>query len=99
MNRSARSLHVDALGALLGGRMAELYLARDWQLLREVARLAQQDAPIVLAATDAALYRSIREAVTKYHLRGWSNLTPARIDAVLADTCLVDQIAKRADVA
>ena len=99
MNRSARNLHVDALGALLGARMAELYLARDWQLLREVARLAQQDAPIVLAATDAALYRSFREAVTKYHLRGWSNMTPARIDAVLADASLVDQIAKRADAA
>ena len=45
MTRTARTLHVEALDALLRGRMAEVAVARDWELLREIARLAQQDAP------------------------------------------------------
>jgi hypothetical protein len=73
---------VDALDALLKGRMAEIAVARDWELLREVARLAQQDAPLELASTDPALYETWRAAVTKYHLKGWTHMTPERVDAV-----------------
>ena len=82
MSRSARSLHVEALDALLKGRMAEVAVVRDWELLREIARLAQQDAPTALAATDPALFATFRAAVTKYHLKGWTHMTPDRIDAV-----------------
>ena len=82
MNRTARALHVEALDALLRGRMAEIAVARDWELLREVARLAQEDAPFVLAATDPALFATWRAAVTKYHLKGWTHMTPQRVDAV-----------------
>ena len=82
MNRAARTLYVDALDALLKGRIAEIAVARDWELLREVARLAQQDAPLELASTDPALYETWRAAVTKYHLKGWTHMTPERVDAV-----------------
>lgn len=82
MNRTARTLYLDALDALLKGRMAEIAVARDWELLREVARLAQQDAPLDLASTDPALYETWRAAVTKYHLKGWTHMTPDRVDAV-----------------
>ena len=82
MTRTARTLYVDALDALLKGRMAEIAVARDWELLREVARLAQQDAPLDLASTDPALYETWRAAVTKYHLKGWTHMTPDRVDAV-----------------
>jgi len=64
MNRTACTLCVEALDALLKGRMAEIAAARDWDLLREVAHLAQQDAPLELASTDPALYRTWRAAVT-----------------------------------
>lgn len=80
--RTARTLHVDALDALLRGRMAEVAVARDWELLREIARLAQQDAPQALATTDPALFATWRAAVTKYHLKGWTHMTPERVDAV-----------------
>jgi hypothetical protein len=80
--RTARTLHVEALDALLQGRMAEVAVARDWELLREIARLAAEDAPLVLAATDPALFAAWRTAVTKYHLKGWTHMTPQRVDAV-----------------
>lgn len=82
MSRTARALYVDALDALLKGRMAEIAVARDWELLREVARLAQQDAPLELASTDTALYETWRAAVTKYHLKGWTHMTPERVDTI-----------------
>jgi hypothetical protein len=75
-------LYVEAMDALLKGRMAEIAVARDWELLREVARLAQQDAPLELATTDPALYEIWRAAVTRYHLKGWTHMTPERVDAV-----------------
>ena len=82
MTRTARTLHVDALDVLLRGRMAEVAVARDWELLREVARLAQQGAPPALASTDPALFATWRAAVTKYHLKGWTHMTPDRVDVV-----------------
>ena len=82
MTRTARGLYVEALDALLRGRMAEVAVARDWELLREVARLAEEDAPLELAATDPALFATWRAAVTKYHLKGWGHMTPQRVDAV-----------------
>jgi hypothetical protein len=84
VTRTARSLHVEALHVLLRGRMAEAAVARDWELLREVARLAQGDAPLDLAATDPALFASWRAAITKYHLKGWTHMTPERVDAIRA---------------
>jgi len=62
--------------------MADIAVARDWELLREVARLAQQDAQLDLASTDTALFSSWRAAVTRYHLKGWTHMTPERVDAV-----------------
>jgi hypothetical protein len=62
--------------------MAEIAVARDWELLREVARLAQQDAPAVLASTDPALFATWRAAVTMYHLKRWTQMTPERVDVV-----------------
>lgn len=82
MTRTARALHVEALDALLRGRMAEVAVARDWELLREIARLAHEDAPAILASTDPALFATWRAAVTKYHLKGWGHMTPERVDAV-----------------
>jgi predicted ATPase len=82
VTRTARTLHVDALDALLRGRMAEVAVARDWELLREIARLAQEDASLALATTDPALFATWRAAVTKYHLKGWTHMTPERVDAV-----------------
>jgi hypothetical protein len=82
MTRTARALHVEALDVLLKGRMAEVAVARDWNLLEEVARLAGQDAPLDLAATDSSLFVTWREAVTKYHLKGWSHMTPERVRQV-----------------
>jgi hypothetical protein len=85
MTRARRDLYVEALKVLLDGSIVPVIRAGDWQLLREVARLAQSDAPTDLAMTDPALFQTWRGAVTRFHLQGWSNMTPERVDAVRDD--------------
>jgi hypothetical protein len=84
MIRSPRDLYVEALDVLLRGEIIPVARAGDWELLREVARLAQSDAPRELAVSDPALFESWRAAVTRYHLAGWSGMTPERVDEVRA---------------
>jgi hypothetical protein len=81
MMRSKRELYVEALKILLQGKMSSVVKARDWELLKEVAQLASQDAPADLAVTDPALFQSWRAAVTRFHLRGWTNMTPERVES------------------
>jgi hypothetical protein len=83
--RSSRDLYVEALDVLLRSQMARVVKARDWVLLREVAKLAQGDAPLGLAVTDPALFTTWRQAVTRYHIVGWGHMTPERVDAVTSD--------------
>jgi hypothetical protein len=88
-SRNSRTLYADALEALLKGEIAKAVLSRDFELLAEIARLARQDAPLSLAATDPALFASWRGAVTRYHLAGWTNMTPERVfrvSGILRDT-------------
>lgn len=77
-----RDLYADALSILLSGGIAELVVDRNFRLLAEVARLAQYDAPIDLSVTDRALYQAWRNAVTKFHLSGWTYMTAQRVVAV-----------------
>ena len=82
MSRSKRTLNVEAQDALIRGRMAAVAKARDWELLEEMARLAETDAPIEMAVTDPAMYATLRRAVTNFHLKGWSAMTAARVRQV-----------------
>jgi len=84
MTRSKRSLRVEAEDALIRGRIAAVFKARDWELLEEIARVAAADAPIALAMEDPAMFATLRQAITRYHLRGWSEMTPERVREVAA---------------
>lgn len=77
-----RTLYADALDVLLTGSMSQVVAARNYRLLAEVARLAQYDAPVDFAATDRALFQAWRDAVTQFHLRGWTNMTAQRVVAI-----------------
>ena len=82
MARSKRTLKVEALDALLRGRVAAVLKARDWVLLEEIARLVRDDAPLELASSDPALFAALRKAITSFYLKGWSAMTPERVRSV-----------------
>ena len=79
MERDSRTKYVEALDVLLKGEMARIFIERDFELLEEVARIAQMDAPKDLAVTDPALYVTLRAAITHYHLAGWTMMTPEKV--------------------
>ena len=79
---SARTKYVRALDALLKGEMSRVALQRDFDLLAEIARLAESDAPLSLASSDPALFATWRAAVTRHHLAGWTHMTPDRVAEV-----------------
>ncbi len=81
-NNDSRTLYANALDALLKNEIAKVAQERDFVLLKEIARLAEQDAPTSLAGTDPSLYASWRTAVTRYHLSGWTKMTPERVSQI-----------------
>jgi hypothetical protein len=82
MSRSKRSLMVEALDALIKSRMAAVFIARDWELLEEIAHLVETDAPLDWAASDPAMFATLRNAITRFHLQGWSAMTQERVRQV-----------------
>ncbi|WP_444997746.1 hypothetical protein [Aliikangiella sp. IMCC44359] len=82
-NSDPRTLYVNALDALLKDEIAKVVQKKDFVLLKEIARLAQQDAPTQLAVTDPSLYTSWRNAVTRFHIAGWTEMTPEKISSVI----------------
>jgi hypothetical protein len=82
MGRSKRSLRVEAIDALIRNRIGAVAKSRDWELLEEIAKLAKDDAPVDLAMTDPSMFIALRNAITRFHLGGWSNMTPERVRSV-----------------
>jgi len=53
-----------------------------WAELAAVVRFARQDAPHQLAQTDPALYRELREQITRFFLRGGDVLSLEKLEAL-----------------
>ncbi len=65
---------------LLGQRLKE----RRWADVAALVRYAKKDVPISLAMTDPALYRTLREGVTRFYLRGGGALNLRKLEALAA---------------
>lgn len=69
MNAREEELTVRTL--LQNPELVDQYLKeKRWAELAALVRFAQQDVPVALAQTDPALYRRLREQVTRFFLRG-----------------------------
>lgn len=88
MTRSRRTLRVQAQKSLIEGSVASVAKSRDWELLEEIARIAHEDAPLDMAAVDPAMYATLRNAITRFHLKGWSEMTPERVREVAAKAAM-----------
>lgn len=72
----ARALLADP--ALVGVYLRE----KRWAELAALVRFARRDVPIELAQTDPALYRQLREQVTRFFLRGGDVLSLKKLEAL-----------------
>jgi hypothetical protein len=55
-----------------------------WAEVAALVRYARRDVPPDLAATDPALYRTLREGVTRFYLRGGGVLNLAKLEELAA---------------
>ena len=63
---------------LLARRLKE----RRWAEVAALVRYVQHDVPPALALTDPARFRTLREGVTHFHLRGGGSLDLAKLEAL-----------------
>jgi hypothetical protein len=61
----------------------DVYFAQKrWRELAALVRFARQDVPVSLAQTDPALYRQLREQITRFFLRGGAAFSLERLEAL-----------------
>jgi hypothetical protein len=81
MNAREEELTVRALLADLP--QVDVYLReKRWAELAALVRFAQRDVPVELAQTDPALYRQLREQITRFFLRGGDVFSLKKLDAL-----------------
>jgi hypothetical protein len=71
-------------GALLADPDAtlECFHQKRWAELAALVRFVRRDVPVELAQTDPALYRALRDQVTRFFLRGGDAFCLERIEAL-----------------
>jgi hypothetical protein len=53
-----------------------------WAEMAALVRFARRDVPVELAQTDPALYRQLREQITRFFLRGGDVLSLEKLEAL-----------------
>lgn len=62
--------------------LIDVYLKeKRWTEVAAVVRYAQQDVPRELATTDPALFRTLREQITRFFLRGGNTISLKALEA------------------
>ena len=75
MALTARQQELTARHLLAHPEQVAIYLKQKrWTELAALVEFAQKDAPQSLTHTDPALYRTLRQQITEFRLRGWSCL-------------------------
>ena len=83
MKMNAREEELIARALLADQSQIDVYLAQKrWAELAALVRFARRDVPVQLAQTDPALYRLLREQITRFFLRGGDVFSLKRIEAL-----------------
>lgn len=80
---NAREEELTARALLENQELIDLYLhQRRWLELAALVRYVRRDVPPALAITDPALYRQLREQITRFHLRGGGCFSLSQLEAL-----------------
>lgn len=81
--RSHRELSLEAERMLFyPNRVAQVLYNKDWELLKEFAKILKSPPPSNLARTDPKRFRLWMQGVTECYILGWDNLNIENIEAV-----------------
>ncbi len=61
----------------------EYFRDKRWKELLALVRYARRDVPTDLAATDPALYRTLRDQITRFFLRGGAAFSEERLEKIV----------------
>lgn len=82
---NAREEELIARALLADPAQVDIYLQQKrWAELAALVRFARRDVPVQLAQTDPALYRQLREQITRFFLRGGDAFSLERLEALAA---------------
>ena len=82
---NAREQELTARALLADQSQIDVFLKeRRWAELAALIRFVQKDAPIELAMSDSALYRTLREQITRFYINGGGAFSLSRIEALAA---------------
>lgn len=85
MTMNAREEELTARALLADPAQVDVYLReKRWAELAALVRFARRDVPVDLAQTDPALYRQLREQITRFFLRGGDVLSAEKLEALSA---------------
>ena len=78
---NAREEELTARALLADPAQVDVYLRQKrWRELAALVRFARRDVPVQLAQTDPALYRQLREQITRFFLRGGDVFSLKRLE-------------------
>jgi len=78
---NAREDELIARALLADQSQIDVYLRQKrWGELAALVRFARRDAPAQLAQTDPALYRQLREQITRFFLRGGDTFSLKKLE-------------------
>ena len=80
---TAREEELTARALLADPAQVNIYLReKRWAELAALVRFARRDVPVEFAQTDPALYRQLREQITRFFLRGGDVLSLKKLEAL-----------------
>jgi hypothetical protein len=80
---NAREEELTARALLADQEQIDVYLRQKrWAELAALVRFVRRDVPVQLAQTDPALYRQLREQITRFFLRGGDVLSLKQLEAL-----------------
>ncbi len=80
---NAREEELTARTLLEDPSLVDAYLKeKRWAELAALVRFARRDVPVQLAQTDPALYRRLREQITRFYLRGGDVFSLEKLEAL-----------------
>lgn len=82
--RSRRNLRVEAEDAIIRDRVFGVLAAKDWELVIEIARIIQNDAPVDLALHDPHRFKQLRDGITTCHIKGLGRMSERGIRNTLS---------------
>ncbi|MBI2946633.1 MAG: hypothetical protein HYY23_03240 [Verrucomicrobia bacterium] len=81
---NAREAELTARALLADQAQIDVYLReKRWAELLALVRFAHRDVPVQLAQTDPALYRLLRDQITRFFLRGGDVLSRRKLESLV----------------